>query len=234
MTLKEIYDNTNYLINKDYLGNSFSPEEFNAALKTVSNEIQKSLVTDFMASNNDNYISRYVTDVDLIYNNGKFKVPEDYYYAIRGIGAKPIVFLQHDKFIQQAGSVTSLAPGSYIATIIGGEGLSIPKEIKGKFWYVRKYQDAWFDYAEDEETNLVYMPERSYIRNGSLYDWSNNLIQADVIKTGYSYYKSKTRELDFDENIHQSFVYSLVQMASTNTQNQLGVQVSTTKLNEKA
>ena len=78
------------------------------------------------------------------------------------------------------------------------------------------------------------MPERSYIRNGSLYDWSNNLIQADVIKTGYSYYKSKTRELDFDENIHQSFVYSLVQMASTNTQNQLGVQVSTTKLNEKA
>ena len=42
MTLKEIYDNTNYLINKDYLGNSFSPEEFNAALKTVSNEIQKS------------------------------------------------------------------------------------------------------------------------------------------------------------------------------------------------
>ena len=99
MTLKEIYDNTNYLINKDYLGNSFSPEEFNAALKTVSNEIQKSLVTDFMASNNDNYISRYVTDVDLIYNGGKFKVPEDYYYAIRGIGAKPIVFLQHDKFI---------------------------------------------------------------------------------------------------------------------------------------
>ena len=78
------------------------------------------------------------------------------------------------------------------------------------------------------------MPERSYIRNGSLYDWSDNLIQADVIKTGYYYYKSKTRELDFDENIHQSFVYSLVQMASTNTQNQLGVQVSTTKLNEKA
>jgi len=234
MTLKEIYDNTNYLINKDYLGNSFSPEEFNAALKTVSSEIQKSLVDVFMTTNNDKHISRYITAVDFVYSNRKFKVPSDFYYAIRGLSDKPVVFLQHDKFIQQMGSLTSVAPGSYVASIIGSEGMSIPSDISGKYWYVRKYKDALFDYAEDEETNLVYMPERSYIRNGSLYDWSNNLIQADVIKTGYSYYESKTRELDFDENIHQSFVYSLVQMASTNTQNQLGVQVSTTKLNEKA
>ena len=126
MTLKEIYDNTNYLINKDYLGNSFSPEEFNAALKTVSSEIQKSLVDVFMTTNNDKHISRYITAVDFVYSNRKFKVPSDFYYAIRGLSDKPVVFLQHDKFIQQMGSLTSVAPGSYVASIIGSEGMITP------------------------------------------------------------------------------------------------------------
>jgi hypothetical protein len=223
MTIKQILDFVNYIANKEQMGQSLSPENYNALLSGFNTKALygASSLRPFRT------FTTLTTDA-----NGIAVLPTDYVHynkllASYGATLRTIDVLSEE---EMANRRTSLMETSLLikpaCTLYGSDVQFFPKNIGHypnpaiELKYVRMPVAPNYDWCISNATGLhVFMPVGSYITdNGgttaqTLYDASANILAADVeiphiVNT--LPYTSATVELEWEKRFHWTFVSLLL------------------------
>ena len=246
MTLNDLRNYINFVINKDQLGEPQSPESYNTLLPVVSIEKYNMEYDIWLKTAKSEPLRRFIKKHVSNMSEGNLTLPVDYKYFISLLleddGVYKVVNMVSDIDNQRF----NLLDHSPVELPIGAE---LPDQIevypatsgKTELRYFRLPGTPYYDSCMDANDNEVFMPVGSYITDGDnvydLYAEDRTLIVSDVQHPNYSPvirpgtsnppYFSKTAELDWSETDHLAVAEMIIAKVSRKNRELNDYQVAT-------
>ena len=262
MNLQDIYDITNYIIDKEQAGNSLSTVEYNSNLPNiqwdiVNTELDK-LVKDALTPIagvmvSGSILNPFKKTAQLIPVDGSVAMPADYvrFMSFGQFGFntdtvtvanqfREITPVTPDQFVKIQNNIYA-RPDIHPVVKILDQFCFIPNDIPlVNLDYIRVPKTPYYDYCQDSIGNAVYMPAGSVIHlndsnTPTLYDSVGNVIETPVTKDGISYpYTSKTVELEWEQRAYTEFILRFLSRMGLNLNAEQVINYSEKKLQEHA
>lgn len=245
MTLDSIYRIVQYLGAKDFNGEPFTIVQLNRLLPMVVDELYTAEMNDTFA----NKIGRGPTELDAtsilnpfketsalsVTNIGVATIPASYvrYLAFRAIYPlssgtyRDIDPVSEQEFNRRQGGMFNRRIDVRPMVKISDKFNFCPFDLGTvTLYYLRKPIAPYYDYCQDSNLNVVYMPEDSYLTSTAtpnvfnlIYDddisGTSIVLATDVTKSGVTWgdspaYTSLTKELEFEDYVHIKVISRLL------------------------
>ena len=261
MNLQSIFDLVNYITDKEQVGNSLNPGEFNTLLPSVQwelvnaelDKITKDELTPMAGELiTGSLLNPFKTTIPLTVANGIAQVPKDYVrfmsFTQTGADTGTGAIVPTLREITPVASFARFQNNIYarldihpIVKILGYTFTFIPNDIPlVNLDYIRTPATPFYDYCQDEVGNAIYMPVGSTITvvNGVniLYDVNGGVLASGVTKDNMNAlpWLSQTVELEWEQRAYEELVLRLLSRAGVNLSAEGITQYAETKLKEQA
>jgi len=252
MTIQQIIDAANSMINKEQAGYVLKPSRVTSIMNVLSNKYftdEYAHLMDTIRSQGmkieellrlDHPLNVFIKEEDI---SSDLVVGTDYVWGLACYSQvakdgtiKPVELVDRKRFESVRTGLIRRNPSynPYAVVYLDGSEFKVetlPSDITSlKMWYIRKPSEPFYDYCiKTSSDNIIYMPVDSVIKSdGHLYDSSDNVLEQDVEHPTATVfpYTSQTTELEWNDNYHQKFVFGLVEWAATNMRDVVPLQVA--------
>jgi hypothetical protein len=242
MTLQEIFDLVNYVVNKEQSGDTMTPAQYNVLLKQVNSEYFNEELNRLVLAKTSPIGSDVISHSPLhdfiksascvVDSTGAAPLPDDYVHWM-GCTCKdssnrlrPFEVVTPEIADGRRSNILGLIskPFGYISDeAIQGYPYNIQSI---SLTYLRMPSPGYYDWGQDADTYQVYyLPLGSYLTNEittnvfELYTSDGTYVKniyKEGIRSGQLPYNSLTQELEWREHLHTKFVNLILSKAGIN------------------